>query len=296
LGLIAIKRQKQTVRVITDSVAQVPEHLAQELEILVVPFVVTINDTPFEDGIDVKPETLYQRMRIDKVIPKTSAPSPGRYIQKFQEAIQQGARSILFVALSSNLSGSFNVVSGAAEIVREEYPDILIEVFDSKSAAIAEGYIAIQAARAARDGLDLSGISRVARETAERVGIVVSFDSLEYLALGGRIGKAAYLLGNMIDLKPIIALDDDGFVEPISNALGDQKAFEAIIGYVERKTAGHTKLALTVMDADAADRADDLKRLAIEQLKPNTLIQTTITPVMGAHTGPGLVGLGYCFE
>jgi DegV family protein with EDD domain len=296
LGLIAIKRQKRIVRVITDSVAQVPEHLAQELEIAVVPFVVTINDSPYEDGIDIKPEALYQRMRIEKVVPKTSAPSPGRYIQKFEEVIQQGARSILFVALSSNLSGSFNVVSGAVEIVREEYPDVFIEVFDSKSAAIAEGYIAIQAAHAAREGLDLSGVSRVARETAERVGIVVSFDSLEYLALGGRIGKAAYLLGNMIDIKPIIALDHDGFVEPIGKALGDQKAFEAIIGYVEKKTAGRAWLSLAVMDADAAERADDLKRLAIKQLKPNTLIQTTITPVMGAHTGPGLVGLGYYYE
>jgi DegV family protein with EDD domain len=294
--MIALKRHKQTVRVITDSVAQVPEHLTQELEIPVVPFIVTINNTSYEDGIDIKPEALYQRMRIEKVIPKTSAPSPGRYIQKFQEVIQQGGRSILFVALSSNLSGSFNVVSGAAEIMREEYPNVFIKVFDSKSAAIAEGYIVIQAAHAARDGMDLLGVTEVAKETAKRVGIVVSFDSLEYLALGGRIGKAAYLLGNMIDIKPIIALDDNGFVDPIGKVRGNQKAFEAIIGHVDRKTSGCTRLSLAVLDADAADRADDLKRLAIEHLKPNHLIQTTITPVMGAHTGPGLVGLGYFYE
>ena len=135
------------------------------------------------------------------------------------------------------------MVSGAAEIVREEHPDVSIEVFDSKSAAIAEGYIAIRAAQAARDGLDLSGVCQVAIDTAKRVGIVVSFDSLEYLALGGRIGKAAYLLGNMIDIKPIITLDDDGFVEPIGKVLGNQKAFEAIIEHVEKKTAGCTQLS-----------------------------------------------------
>ncbi len=294
--MIVRKHQKQTVRVITDSVAQVPEHLAQELEIPVVPFVVTINDTSYEDGIDIKPEELYQRMRIEKVIPKTSTPSPGRYLQKFQEVIQQGARSILFVALSSNLSGSFNVASGAAEIVREEHPDLFIEVFDSKSAAIAEGYIAIQAAHAARDGMDLAGVSQVARDTAKRVGIVVSFDTLEYLALGGRIGKAAYLLGNLIDIKPIITLNDEGSVEPIGNVLGDQKAFEALVQHVEKMSSGCKQLSLAIMDADSADRAATLKQLAVDRLKPTEIIHTSITPVMGAHTGPGLVGLGYYFE
>ena len=294
--MILLKHQKQTVRVITDSVAQVPEDLAQELEIPVVPFVVTINDTSYEDGIDIKPDALYQRMRNEKVIPKTSTPSPGRYLQKYQEVIHQGAKSIFFVALSSNLSGSFNVASGAAEILREEHPDFFIEVFDSKSAAIAEGYIAIQAAHAARDGMDLSGVSQVARDTSKRVGIVVSFDTLEYLALGGRIGKAAYLLGNLIDIKPSITLNDEGSVEPIGKVLGDQKAFEALVQHVEKMSSGSKRLNLAIMDADSTDRAATLKQLAVERLRPTTTIQTSITPVMGAHTGPGLVGLGYCFE
>ncbi len=294
--MILLKHQKQTVRVITDSVAQVPEDLAQELEIPVVPFVVTINDTSYEDGIDIKPEVLYQRMRIEKVIPKTSTPSPGRYVQIYRQVIQQGARSILFVALSSNLSGSFNVASSAAEIMREEHPDLFIEVFDSKSAAIAEGYIAIQAAHAARNGMALSGVSQVARDTSKRVGIVVSFDTLEYLALGGRIGKAAYLLGNLIDIKPIITLNNEGSVEPIGKVLGDQKAFEAIVQHVEKMSSGSKQLSLAIMDADSTDRAATLKQLAVERLKPTTTIQTSITPVMGAHTGPGLVGLGYYFE
>ena len=90
--MLVLERHKQTVRVITDSVAQVPEDIAQELAIPIVPFVVTIHETSFEDGVDIQPEALYQRMRAEKVIPKTSAPSPGRYIQKFQEVIQQGCQ------------------------------------------------------------------------------------------------------------------------------------------------------------------------------------------------------------
>lgn len=296
LGAMNTNSSKNKVRVITDSVAQVPKHLAQELGISVVPFVVTINETPYEDGIDIQPDALYKRMRLEKIIPKTSAPSPGRYLQTMENVIQQGARSILFVALSSNLSGSFNSASLVADSIREEHPEVSIELFDSKSAAISEGYIAIRAAKAAREGMDLAGVLRVAQETAKRVGIVVSFDTLEYLALGGRIGKAAYLLGDLIDIKPIITVDSEGFVDPIGKVLGNQKAFEAIIEHVEKKTAGCRRLHMALMDADASDRAEELKRLAVERLKPDELIYTTITPVMGAHTGPGLVGLGYFYE
>lgn len=289
-------RPKNEVTVITDSVAQVPEHLARELGIVVVPFVVTINETSYEDGIDILPEVLYKRMRLEKVIPKTSAPSPARIHQAMENVIQQGSTSILFVALSSNLSGSFNTTSMVAQTVRKEHPTVIVELLDTRTAAIAEGYVAIQAARAARSGMDLAGVVQVAQETSRRVGIVVTFDSLEYLALGGRIGKAAYLLGNLIDIKPIIALDRDGSVEPVGKVRGNQKAFEAIIKYVEKKTAGCQKLRLAVMDADASDRAEQLGQMAIERLKPHELIHSTITPVMGAHTGPGLVGLGYNYE
>jgi len=285
-----------TVRVITDSVAQVPEHLAKDLGIEVMPFTVTIQGVSYEDGIDIQPEVLYQRMRAEKVIPKTAAPSPGRCLQILQNVIHQGASSILCVVLSSNLSGAINAVRNAAEMAREEHPDVCIEVFDSKCAAIAEGYIAIQAAQAARNGMDLAGVTQVARETTKRVGIVVSFDSLEYLALGGRIGKAAYLLGNLIDIKPIITLDADGFVDPIGKVRGNDKAFQAIIEHVEKVSTGCSRLVLTVLDADALERREELKRLAMQRLKPADVWQTPITPVMGSHTGPGLVGLGYYYE
>jgi len=293
---VITKDIEKRVRVIADSVGQVPADLARDLDIPVIPYAVMIQGVSYLDGVDLQPDTLYQRMRVEKVIPKTSAPSPGLYIKALLDCINKGAKFILLVCVSSNLSGAYNIACKAVDLVREEHPDIDIEVFDSKTAAIAEGYVAIQAARAAKAGMDLAGLLQVARETQKRVGIVVSFDTLEYLAIGGRIGKAAYLLGNLIDIKPIISLDSEGFVEPIGKVRGNPKAFEAIIEHVEKITANCRRLQLAVMDADAPDRADELKRLAIERLKPNEIMNTTITPVMGAHTGPGLVGLGYYYE
>jgi len=212
------------------------------------------------------------------------------------DCIREGADSILCIALSSNLSGNYNSVKQAAALIHEDHPDVPIEVFDSKQAAISEGFIAIEAAKAAMNGADLIEVSSVAHNAQRRVGIVVSFDSLEYLALGGRIGKAAYLLGDLIELKPIITLDVDGLVDPIGKVRGNQKAFEAIIDHVEKMTAGCSYLKLALMDADAAERIEALKEMVMQRLKPNELISTSITPVMGAHTGPGLVGLGYYFK
>jgi DegV family protein with EDD domain len=286
----------RSVRVITDSVAQVPSDLARELGISIIPFIVTFQDKSYQDGIDLEPEDLYHRMRVEKIIPKTSAPSPGSYVNVMEKCIDDGATELLCIVLSGNLSGSINAAIQAAGLIRDDHPDITIEVLDSKSAAIAEGFMAIAAARAARQGSSLGDICRIAREVRKRTGIVVSFDTLEYLALGGRIGKAAYLLGDLIDIKPIIALDQEGLVSPVGKVFGNQKALEAILEYVKDATSGCKRLSLAVMDADAADRAEELKRMALQQLKPAEIFHTTITPVMGAHTGPGLVGLGYYYD
>ncbi|MGB8252938.1 MAG: DegV family protein [Anaerolineaceae bacterium] len=291
-----IKDSVKNVRLITDSVAQIPSTIAQQLNIAIVPYSVTIKDETYLDGVNLQPDELYRRMRMEKVIPKTAAPSPGMYEQTMLDCIRDGAGSILCIVLSSNLSGSYNSVKQAAALIHSDHPDVPIEVFDSKQAAISEGFIAIEAAKAAMNGADLIEVSSVAHKVQRRVGIVVSFDTLEYLALGGRIGKAAYLLGNLIDIKPIITLDVDGMVDPIGKVRGNQKAFEAIIDYVEKMIAGCSHLKLALMDADATERAEALKEMAIQRLKPNELITTSITPVMGAHTGPGLVGLGYYFK
>lgn len=290
------KGSVEHVRVITDSVAQVPTDIAKELDIAVIPFTVTLQEKSFLDGIDLVPDELYRRMRAEKIIPKTTAPSPGSYAKIILECIQKGAKEILCIILSGNLSGSINSANQAADLIREDHPDITIEVYDSKRAAIAEGFIAIEAAKVAQKGSCLAEVFQKARDVQQRTGIVVSFDTLEYLALGGRIGKAAYLLGDLIDIKPIIALDQEGLVSPVGKMIGNQKALEAIIEYVEEATKGCKQLCLAIMDADAPDRAEELKQMALPLLKPVELFHTTITPVMGAHTGPGLVGLGYYFD
>jgi fatty acid kinase fatty acid binding subunit len=280
------------VAVITDSVAQVPPQTADRWGITVVPLVVTIGVEKFLDGVDLAPAELYRRMRIQKVLPKTSSPSVGQYLECFRACLRAGAEAVLHISLSSKLSTSYDVSLQAAQIAREEHSGRAIEVLDSFQGAISEGFITIEAARAAAEGLPLEEVMRRARAAMSRSGLIVSLATLEYLARGGRIGKAAYWAGSLIKVRPLITLAD-GVATPVSRARGEAHALQLMVDWVASNTAGRRGLTLAVMEADAPEAAARLSELAVQQLHPAEIFHSDFTPVMGVHTGPDLVGLGY---
>ncbi|MGC9520752.1 MAG: DegV family protein [Anaerolineae bacterium] len=286
---------EQSVAIVTDSVAQVPAEIARQLAITVIPFTVNINGQPYLDGIDLKPTELYRRMRLENILPSTTAASLGQYQQAFEARLQAGAQAVLCVSLSSKLSMGYSTACQAAEMVRDEFPDRLVEVLDSRQVTISQGFIAIAAARAAAEGKPLSEVMRVVREARQRAGLAVTLETLEYLARGGRIGKAAYMLGSLIQIKPILTLDD-GEVTPLSRVRGENHALQVIVDYVARQVEGLGVLHLAVMEADAPEKAARLQELALQQLRPAEIFHSEFTPVLGVHTGPGLVGLGYFNE
>ena len=292
----ATTEKNSKVTVITDSIAQVPTEVAQQLNIPIIPFTVNIGGKSYLDGIDLKPADLYRRMRIENILPTTTAASLGNYLESFRECLQAGASAILYVALSSKLSMGYNTACQAAEMVQKEFPDQPIGVFDSKQAATAEGFIAIAAAQAAASGKTLSEVQQVAQEVRRRVGLVATVETLEYLARGGRIGKASYMVGSLIKIKPILYVDEEGVVAPINRVRGENHALQGIVNQVVRQTKGTHIISLAVMEADAMDQAIHLKELALQKLQPTEVFFAEFTPVMGVHTGPGLVGLGYYFE
>jgi DegV family protein with EDD domain len=281
---------------VTDSVAQVPLDVAQQLGIRVMPFSLTINGEKYLDGVNLLPAELYRRMRNEKVFPQTSAPSVGEYLAVFLDCIRAGAQSVLCVTLSSRLSGGYSAACAAARLVREEFPDREAVVIDSKLATIAQGFVAVEAARLANKGASLEEVIAKVQDVQPRVGFAATLETLEYLALGGRIGKAAYLLGSLIQVKPILTIDEEGVVAPVYRVRGNLKALNKIVEYVSSKDGKHGRLHLAVMEADAPEQAAYLEKLAIEQFGPIDIWHTDFTPVMGTHAGPGVVGLGYFYE
>lgn len=284
------------VAIITDSVAQVSEEISRELNIQVIPFNVIINDLSYPDGIIIKPAELYRRMRSEKLIPSTSHPSVGYYTQTFSECLERRFQAVIYLSVSSRLSGAFSTATKAAQLVLENYPDRKITVVDSRNATISQGFIAIEAARAANVGDSLDQILDRIQSTIPRVGFYACLDTLEYLALGGRIGKASYMLGSLIKIKPILTLNEEGLVKPISQVRGELNAVLKIIALVAGRVQGRIILKLAVMEADAQENAQHLQKLAREKFGVEEVPVTDFTPVMGAHTGPGVIGLAFLLE
>lgn len=285
----------RSVAVVTDSVAQVPTEIARELGITVLPFTVNIDGQPYRDGIDLKPTELYHRMRLEKILPTTAVASLGQYQRAFEIRLQSGAQAVLCVALSSKLSSGYNTATQAAAMVRNEFPDRQIVVLDSQQATISQGFVAIAAARAAASGKSLPEVQQAVEEAKRHSGFAATLETLEYLARGGRIGKAAFLLGSLIKIKPILTILD-GEVTPVAQVRGDNHALQSIVDYVARKVGEPQDLHLAIMEADAPAEAKLLQEMALQHLQPTEIFHTEFTPVMGVHTGPGLVGLGYYYK
>lgn len=200
------------------------------------------------------------------------------------------------ITLSRNLSSGYNNACLAAEQVRDEYRDRVIEILDSKQATLAEGFIAIAAARAARDGKPVGEVLQAAQAAARRVGLAAALETLEYVARGGRIGKAAYLAGSLVKIRPVVRITEEGILSPLNNVRTEARAMQVMLDYVASQKESGGRLHLAILEADALEQAAKLKALALQKLKPYQVFDAELTPVMGVHAGPGVIGLNYYYE
>ncbi|MGB2694688.1 MAG: DegV family protein [Dehalococcoidia bacterium] len=271
------------VRIVTDSTADLPPEIAKQLEISVVPLQVIFGEETFRDGVDLKSEEFFQQLQSSKEHPRTSQPSLGDF-QQFYERLAAETDRILSIHLSSRLSGTVETARQAALpfIGRCE-----IDVLDSRSASMAMGLAVMAAARAARAGSDLATCAAVTRSVLQREEIAVALDTLEYLRRGGRIGRAQAFLGGILRLKPILSIRD-GEVHPISRVRTRRKALDEVLRIC---TEGRPVEEAAIMHATTPD---DARRLADEVAHrwPGARIHIgRFGPVLGAHGGPGLIGV-----
>jgi len=269
------------VKIVTDSVADIPAAIAGELGISVVPLVLRFGSETYFDGVDLTSDEFYEKLRTSAHFPATSVPSPAAFAEAFEAAGAAGS-DVLAITLSSKLSGTYNsALQGKALAARAGR----IEVMDSGWAAIAEGFIVMEAARAAKAGASLEEAMDAARVTAGRVDFLAAFDTLDYLRRGGRIGAAAGLVGSLLRINPLINLRD-GVVHPVGRTRSRAKALETLASFagsfadIEELAVGN---AACEPDAEALiERLSDI-------YPRDRILRTRLTPVMGSHTGPGLL-------
>jgi len=282
--------------VVTGSAAQVPKEIASELGIEILPLRIYVNGKEYLDGIDLTPGELYQKMRASRLEVKTAAPSVGHYYQSFKKVLDQGGREIICIAIANKLSSDYSSAVNAANLIHTEYSDSKVLVLDSLRAAAPQGLLAIEAAQRLNAGEPLESVFDYLTTARFRTGLIAALESLDQLSQGGRIGKAASLLGSSLRIIPILSINDDGIVAPVSILRKKDRVLPTIVSILSKQTYGYRKIRITVMHADALDQAEALREITLQAFPTADIPIDEFTPVMGAHAGTGLVGLGYIYE
>ena len=278
------RRAPRLVKIVTDSTADLPPELAQELDITVVPLQVIFGDQAYRDGVDMTSEEFFRRLPHAAELPRTSQPSPGDFQQVYRQLAQQTDR-VLSIHLSSGLSGTVETARQAARTMSDR---VKIEVIDSGTISMVMGFAVIAAARAARAGGTLDACAQAAHSVLRRQRLAVAVDTLEYLRRGGRIGRAQAFLGGLLRLKPILTIRD-GQAYPLARVRTHRKALEEVLRVcLEGSEVEEAAVMYTTNPGDARFLADEIRRRC-----PNAAVHLgRIGPVIGVHGGPGLIGIG----
>jgi DegV family protein with EDD domain len=281
------------VAIVTDTIACIPQEQVEKYNIEVVPVDFIFGDKVYRDGIDMSPTEFYMRLRKAKRLPTTSSSSPAPFLEAYRKARQRAA-SILCITIPARLSGMFNSARLAKEMIKEALPNTRIEVLDCGTAAAAEGLVVLAAARAAAQGKNLAEVSETAHRVMQRINLLATLDTLYYLVKGGRVPRAAALASSLLQIKPIFTING-GDAHPVTNARTISGATKRILKIMEQKVVKGQPLHVAVMHADALDKATALRDRISSRFDCDELLITEFTPVMGVHTGPGLIGVAfYC--
>jgi DegV family protein with EDD domain len=270
-----------TVKIVTDSVADLPPEVVEELGITVIPLVLRFGAETYRDGVDLTPDQFYQKLKTSRAFPATSVPPPDAYAEAYDKLAEE-ADAIVVVAVSARLSATHEVASQAVGHMKKK---CRVEVIDSETATMAEGFIVMKTARAARDGAKLAEVIAVTHKNITRADFLAAFDTLEYLRRGGRIGRAQALLGSMLKVNPLITLKD-GLVEAAGRTRSRARAIDRLYDFA----AGYAHIEeMAVADTACPEDAGVLVERLGTIFPAGRIYRSRMTPVIGTHTGPGLL-------
>ena len=282
------------VAVVTDTTACIPQEQVARYDIEVVPVQLIFEDKIYRDGIDISPTEFYALLRQADKLPTTSASSPDPYLEAYRKASQR-AESILCLTEPSNFSAMVNSALVAKEMAKTALPNVVIEVLDCATAAAGQGLVALAAARAAASGKNLGEVMTTAQDIMYRVNLFATLDTLHYLVKGGRVPQAAALVNSLLKIKPIFTLNH-AEAHTVALPRTIPSAIKRMTKLMEKEVVKGQRLHVAVMHADTLDKAVTFRNRIASQFDCAELFITEFTPVMGVHTGPGLLGVAFYSE
>ena len=274
------------VKIVTDSAADLPPTLAEELGITVVPVYLRFGDEVYRDRIDISEDEFYHRLAHDPIHPSTAQPTPQDFANTYQK-LSQEADGIVSIHISSILSGTYNSAIQGKKLVENGCP---IDVVDSQTVSLANGLIAMEAAKIAVSGKSLQQVATEARQLIPNVHLLILFDTLKYLAKGGRIGKAKALLGSVLSVKPLLTVKD-GELVPVgqvrTRSVGIQRLFDFTKNTVDIQD-------LAILHSTTPDEAQILAERIGAIFPRERITLARVGPGLGVHAGPGVLAI--CFR
>jgi len=274
-----------TVRVVTDSSADLDRAVADKHAVAVVPLKVRFGEEEFTDGVDLSREEFWKRLRETNVLPHTTSPSPGDFDQAFSQLDAEGASGIVCVTLSSKVSATHQSARLAAERFRGR---CRVAVVDSLSVSAGLGNLCQAAAERAEAGEDLETVVAETERLRDSIAYYGAVESLEFLRRGGRIGAARALLGSALSIRPLLSFEQ-GTVEVAGKVRTRQRSLEWIVQCVAADSPVESVTALHTIAADI----DELHEMLASQVPGQQVVVSLVGPVMGTFLGPGCVGVTY---
>lgn len=273
------------VAVVTDSTSYLPPELSEALGVRVVALGVQLDGRTGREGRDISPADVTAALR-DRMTVTTSRPTPAEFLEVYRSALREGAEAVVSVHLSAELSGTCD----SARLAAGELDQGVVRVVDSRSTAMALGFAVLAAARPAAEGAGVEAVAQATRACRERTSALFYVDSLEWLRRGGRIGTAAAMLGTALAVKPLLHLAD-GRIVPLEKVRTSSKAIARLVQLTVNR-AGTGQVDIAVQHLAAPERAADVAR-QLRQALPNLreLHESEVGAVVGAHVGPGLLGV-----
>lgn len=275
------------IRIVTDSTADIPQKEKEALGIEVVPLKVHFGSETYVDGVDITSSEFYEKLAAASELPTTSQPSPVDFMDVYKQWADEPDTEIISIHISSAFSGTYQSAVLAKSLLEDQ---MKVHIVDSRTTCYGLGMLVVTAAKAAAEGKSAEEILALIEKLRSETRIYFIVDTLEYLYKGGRIGKASALFGSLLNIKPILTIDDSGEVAPVDKVRGAKKALTRMIEML-KEDFGDRPIRLVIGHSGTKESAAELRDMVCSQVNVESDSYIEIGPVIGVHTGPGTLAV-----
>jgi DegV family protein with EDD domain len=275
---------KQKVAIVTDGACSLTPVQGERMGIHVAPVYLTFDDKTYRAGVDLDEEEFYRLLAASKKLPTTAQPTAGDFLNLYQKLAEE-VDEIVTIVISHHMSATIQ----SAEMAKEQFHTVPVHIIDSESVSLGLGLMTLAAARAAQEGQDAQAVIKLVQELKQKISVIFTVETLEYLYKGGRIGGATAFLGSALNIKPILYIKD-GRIEPLEKQRTRKRSISRLLELME-ESVGKQPVHLAILHGNAPEEAYQMEQSIRSRFNCAELITSDMGPVIGVHAGPGTLGL-----